>query len=243
MNWPAELNAVTATVTISAGWVSTRCQSAIDSTGGRTPLGMARQTQAAPTPEASAAIQNAERQPKCSASQADSGMPSTEAIDQPRKMKVMARPRCAAGVIAAIAAAAWGVNTAAPNTVTERTSSSVPKFGAIAASACPSANQASAAANSRRLSKLPKAAANSGAPKAINTAATVTSCPPTATLTARSRVRSLSVPVAAITPTPMAKLPNSSDQRRLAVFAAELASATLAGAGVMFSGSPSEPRD
>ena len=76
---------------------------------------------------------------------------------------------------------------------------------------------------------------------AINTAATVTSCPPTATLTARSRVRSLSVPVAAITPTPMAKLPNSSDQRRLAVAVAGVAWAVVA--GMVFSGSPSEPQD
>ena len=51
-------------------------------------------------------------------------MPITEAIDQPMKMKVIAPPRCSAGAIAPIAAAACGVNTAAPSTVSARTGSS-----------------------------------------------------------------------------------------------------------------------
>ena len=51
-------------------------------------------------------------------------MPSTEATDQPRKMKVIARPRSAGGVRLPMAAAACGVNTAAPSIVTTRTAAS-----------------------------------------------------------------------------------------------------------------------
>ena len=51
-------------------------------------------------------------------------MPSTDASDQPRKMKVMARPRSAGGVSALIAAAACGVKTAAPSMHRQRTGSS-----------------------------------------------------------------------------------------------------------------------
>ena len=64
------------------------------------------------------------RQPKVSPSQADIGMPSTEATDQPRKMKVIARPRCSGGAMQPIAAAACGVKTAAPSTVSARSGSS-----------------------------------------------------------------------------------------------------------------------
>ena len=52
-------------------------------------------------------------------------MPSTEATDQPRKMKVMARPRSAGGVSALMADAACGVNAAAPSMHRQRSGSSV----------------------------------------------------------------------------------------------------------------------
>ena len=52
-------------------------------------------------------------------------MPSTEASDQPRNTEVMARPRCSGGAIQPIAAAACGVNTAAPSMVSARSGSSV----------------------------------------------------------------------------------------------------------------------
>ena len=69
-------------------------------------------------------VSNATRQPKVSPSQAAIGMPSTEASDQPRNTKVIARPRSCSGAITPMAAAACGVNTAAPSIVAARTGQS-----------------------------------------------------------------------------------------------------------------------
>ena len=91
------------------------------SVAGRRFAGTVASTQTAATAPSAAIAKNALRQPKASPSQAEIGMPTTEAIDQPRKMKVIAPPRSAGGVIAPIAAAACGVKTAAPRTVRART--------------------------------------------------------------------------------------------------------------------------
>jgi hypothetical protein len=64
------------------------------------------------------------RQPKVSPIQAAIGTPATDATDQPMKMNEIERPRSAGGVITPIAAAACGVNTAAPSTVAARTGQS-----------------------------------------------------------------------------------------------------------------------
>ena len=59
----------------------------------------------------------------------------------------------------------------------------------------------------------PNTPANSGAARAMATAATVINWPPTGTLTCSERTRSLSEPATTITPQPMAKLPASKAQR------------------------------
>ena len=51
-------------------------------------------------------------------------MPSTEARLQPRKMKLMWRPRSLSGAMTLMAAAACGVNTAAASTASARSGSS-----------------------------------------------------------------------------------------------------------------------
>ena len=68
---------------------------------------------------------NAMRQPIASPTHAAIGTPSTDASDQPRKMKVMSRARCSGGAITPTAAAACGVKSAAPSIVIARTGNSV----------------------------------------------------------------------------------------------------------------------
>jgi hypothetical protein len=51
-------------------------------------------------------------------------MPNTEASDQPRKMKVMARPRSCGGASTLMADAACGVKAAAPSMHRQRSGSS-----------------------------------------------------------------------------------------------------------------------
>ena len=94
-------------------------------------------------------------------------MPSTEASDQPRKMKVMARPRSAGGVSSAMADAACGVKAAAPSIVRQRSASSVPKLGIRALSRWPAANHSSASTSRRRRSQPLSSPASSGEPKAM----------------------------------------------------------------------------
>ena len=120
VNWPAPARAVTSTIAISIGLPRASRHAASVRDAGRTPAGSAASTQTAPAAPRAAMAKNATRQPKVSPSQADIGMPITEASDQPMKMNVIAPPRSAGGVIAAIAAAACGVNTAAPRTVRAR---------------------------------------------------------------------------------------------------------------------------
>ena len=115
---------MTKTIAISTRSPSASRHAAIDSIAGRTLAGTAAKTQTAPMAPSAATARNALRQPKVSPSHADAGMPITEASDQPRKMKVIAPPRCSGAVIAPIAAAACGVNTAAPSTVRARIGSS-----------------------------------------------------------------------------------------------------------------------
>jgi len=131
------------------------------------------------------------------------------------------------------AAAACAVNTAAASTETARTGSSQPKLGISAETMCQAPSHSSAALSSRRRSMPATTAASSGAHSAITTPATVISCPATAALTCSERDRSLSVPAVTITPQPIAKLPNISDQRaparRRAPSAVALAAGSLNG--------------
>src|SRR5678816_880430 len=92
-------------------------QSASESVGGRTPSGMTRWTQTAPIAASKAIAANDARQPMLSPIHEAIGTPITEAADQPLKIVMMARPRSAGGAITPIAAAACGVKTAAPSTV------------------------------------------------------------------------------------------------------------------------------
>lgn len=144
---------------------------------------------------------------------APSGMPSTEATDQPRKMKVMARPRCSVGTSWPTQAAACGVKIADGTSASTRSGSSQAKSGASAQAKCTSADQHMDSASSRRRSQPPSSAANSGAPKHSSRAPVEISWPAAATDTASEALISLSVPGTTITPVPMTKLPNSSAQR------------------------------
>ena len=78
---------------------------------------------AATVSEASATRAKAQRQLDTPAIQADSGMPMTEATDQPRKTKVIARPRCSGLTISPTLAAACGVKMAGEITVSTRNGS------------------------------------------------------------------------------------------------------------------------
>ena len=120
VNCPALCRAVTATIAISTGCVNTSFQARADSAAGFTPLGSAAKTHSAAVQASSEMKPKATRQLKVSPSHEAIGMPSTEASDQPTKMKVMARPRCSGAAMKPTAAAACGVNTAAPSIVSAR---------------------------------------------------------------------------------------------------------------------------
>ncbi len=124
MNWPALLIAVTTTIAISTGCVRIVRQSASDSGGGRMPSGSVRHTPTAAASDRPATPTKDQRHPQVSPMKAASGMPSTEATDQPRKMKVMARPRCCGAASALMADTACGVKAAAPSVVRQRSGSS-----------------------------------------------------------------------------------------------------------------------
>jgi hypothetical protein len=74
------------------------------------------------------------------------------------------------------------------------------------------------------------------------TAATATSCPAMAIETSSERAMSGSVPTGTMTPQPMTKLPNSSDQRicrrRCAAGSAAAAAGSTAGAARPLNGAP-----
>ena len=125
MNCPAPESAVTSTMAISSGLVNTSFQARSESAAGRMPTGNTAKTHTAASTASAATVKNETRQPKVSPSQADIGMPSTDATDQPRKMKVIARPRSCGAAMKPIAAAACGVNTAAASMVNARTGHSV----------------------------------------------------------------------------------------------------------------------
>ena len=100
VNWPAPDSAVTSDDRHQHRVARTPSRQArSDSAAGRTPSGIAAHTQAA----ASGRQHGDQRErPAPAEGLADAGgigMPSTEASDQPRKMKVIARPRCSGGVI------------------------------------------------------------------------------------------------------------------------------------------------
>jgi hypothetical protein len=96
------------------------------SAAGRIPEGMTRQIQSATTIDATATRAKAQRQLAAPAIHADRGMPITEATDQPRNTKVMARPRWAGPTIRPTLAAACGVKMAGEITARMRSGNSVP---------------------------------------------------------------------------------------------------------------------
>ena len=69
------------------------------------------------------------RQPNVPPISAPIGIPSTEATDQPRNTKVMARPRCSGGTSRPTQAAAWGVKIAGATTASTRMGIRVAKLG------------------------------------------------------------------------------------------------------------------
>src|SRR5438045_9515373 len=105
VTWPAPASAVTSTIAISTGLANTERQAASVSVGGRTFAGTVASTQTAAIAPSPAIAKNALCQPKLSPSHAEIGMPTTDAIDQPRKMKVIAPPRAAGGALAPLAPA------------------------------------------------------------------------------------------------------------------------------------------
>ena len=125
MNWPAPESAVTKTIAISTGLAE---HAAPGRERERDRAHAARHV-ARPRPRRSRRARRPRRRRcasrRCRRARPRSGCRSTEAIDQPMKMKVMSRPRCSGALIAPIAAAACGVNAAAPSTVSARIGSSV----------------------------------------------------------------------------------------------------------------------
>ena len=179
------------------------------------PLGRARHTHSALSRPSSATKAKALRQPSMPLIKLPSGIPRTDARDQPRKMKVMARPRWCAGTSRLTQAAAWGVKMAGATAASTRSSSSEVKSGISALRPRNSAYQSMVSASRRRRSQPATTLANSGAPTHIMTAAAVMSCPATATGTASELLISLRVPETTMTPLPMTKLPNSKGHRTL----------------------------
>ena len=138
-------------------------------------------------------------------------MPTTEATDQPRNTKVMARPRCAGVTSKPMQAAACGVKMAGEMAASTRTTISEAKSGISALKAKNTAYHSMDSANKRRRSQPATTLASSGAPTNIITAAAVISCPATATEISKDVPMSLSVPGTIMTPVPITKLPNKSD--------------------------------
>ena len=82
---------------------------------------------------------NVARQPNSVPNMLPSGMPTTEASDQPIKIKAMASDRRSGGTSNPTVAAAWGVNRAAATMVTVRMMSRDQNSGASAAKPWPTA--------------------------------------------------------------------------------------------------------
>ena len=182
---------------------------ALEKAGGRTPSGRLRHTQAALNKLKMATKPKALRQPRVPPIHAPSGTPTTEATDQPKNTKVMARPRCAGVTSKPIHAAACGVNMAGDTTASTRKTISEPKSGASAPKPKNTAYHSMDKASKRLRSQPATTLANRGAPRHITTAAAVINCPATATETASELPMSFSVPGTTITPVPMTKLPNN----------------------------------
>ena len=68
-------------------------------------------------------VLHALRQPHVSPTHAPSGMPATDATDQPRNTNVMALPRLSGDTIRPILAAAWGVKMAGASMASTRSGS------------------------------------------------------------------------------------------------------------------------
>ena len=185
-------------------------QSASVSGAGRMPSGMARQIQQALARLSRPSAAKALRQPSIPPTKAPSGMPRTEARDQPRNTKVMARPRCAAGTSSPTHEAACGVKMAGAITASIRSGSSASKVATRVHSRCSAPNHSRDTASSRRRSQPATTAANRGAPMHITKADAEISRPAVATDTCKELLNSLSVAGTSITPVPMTKLPNSS---------------------------------
>ena len=153
-----------ASVCISEDDSRVRRQAEADSGSVTMPLGMRA---ASHRPEASdirAISPMVQRQPRVPPTQAPTGVPSTEATDQPRNTKVMARPRCRSGTSAPMQAAACGVKTAAAIRASTRDHSNWSKLPATVARPWKKAYQSMLPTSRRRRSQRETTAANSGAP-------------------------------------------------------------------------------
>ena len=120
----------------------------------------------------------------------------------------MARARSCTGTITATAAAACGVNSAAPNSVAPRIGNRAAKPGLHADTRWPAANHNRASVSRRRRSTPLIAAAISGAPNIITAAPTLISWPATGTETCSACARLFRLAGTAITPQATTKLPN-----------------------------------
>ena len=103
------------------------------------------------------------------------GTPTTDATDQPRNTKVIARPRCSGVTSRPMQAAAWGVNMAGAITANTRTTIRDVKSGISALKPKNSAYHSMVSANSRLRSQPATTLASKGAPMHIMAAAAVMS--------------------------------------------------------------------
>ena len=204
------LRSVTSNMHSMRGSLTTASHDASCSGWARNPGLTDSQTPTMARAEISAMARNVARQPNSVPNRLPSGMPTTEAIDQPMKIKAMASERFSGGTIRPTVAAAWGVKTAAAIMVTERMMSRDPKSGARAASPWPTAYSAAIAASSRRRSKRLVRPASTGAPTPTTRPPANSSNPAVAGATCRSAARTFRSPAGSKTPVPMTKLPSNS---------------------------------
>jgi hypothetical protein len=212
MNWPAADTRVTLTVSIRGRELSVVNQAARDNGTGTMPFGMLRHSQVALMSDSRLIKPKAYRHPHVPPSQAPRGVPKTEAIDQPKKMNVMARPRCSAGTSKPTQDAACGVKMAAPAMAIARHPSRVENCVEPAASACNTLYHSKLAVSNFCRSHPATQAANKGAPKHVRSADVEISCPAVAMDTFSEVLTSVKMPVAIMTPVAITKLPNINGQ-------------------------------
>jgi hypothetical protein len=160
---------VTNTVYIKGFELKVCRQAAKDMTGGCSPLGNTCQTQAALISDSTDSMPNTTRQPYTSPIHAAMGMPTTDATDQPKNTKVMARPRRSGAVNCPMQAAACGVKMAGDTMAITRTHRISLKPGITSVRAWVMPYQSITHVSSLRRSCLAKMVAKMGALKHIST--------------------------------------------------------------------------